>query len=73
MAVLYDLSAIYLYFCVYHTGLILNIVQNDDDDDARRYGSLVMPRHYIINDDLQRHFSSIFFFMTPHLGLDVES
>ena len=37
---------------------LLIIVQNDDD--ARRYGSLVTPRHYVINDDLGRHFSLIF-------------
>ena len=30
------------------------------DDDARHYGTLVTPRHYIINDDLRHHFSSIF-------------
>ena len=33
------------------------IVQNDDDDDARRYGTLETPRPYVINDDLGHHFS----------------
>ena len=38
---------------------LLIIVQNDDE--ARRYGSLVTLRRYVINDDLQSHFSLIFF------------
>ena len=48
---------------------LLNIVQNDDDDEAGRYGSLVTPRCYVINDDLHHHFSAIFSnsFMTPPL------
>ena len=48
---------------------LLIIVQNDDD--ARRYGYLVMLMRYVINDDLQRHFSLIFsnLLMTPPLGI----
>ena len=53
---------------------LLIVVQNDDDDDARCYGYLVMPRRYVINDDLWRHFSLIFSnpLMTPPLGLLAE-
>ena len=39
---------------------LLIIGQNEDDNDARRYGSLVTPRRYVINVDLRRHFSLIF-------------
>ena len=51
--------------------VLLFIVQNDDDDGARGYESLVTPRHYIINDDLSCHFSSIFSnpLMTPPLDM----
>ena len=41
---------------------LLIIVQNDDEDGVRHYGYLVMPRRYFINDNLRRHFSSIFSF-----------
>ena len=47
---------------------LLILAQNDDDGyDARRYGSLVTPRRYIINYILRCHFSSIFsnLLMTP--------
>ena len=37
--------------------VLLIIVQNDDD--ARRYGSLATPRRYLISDVLRHHFSSI--------------
>ena len=40
--------------------VLLIIVQNDDDYDARGYGSLVMSRRYAIIDVLRRHFSLIF-------------
>ena len=49
-------------------GMVLLItVQNDDVDDARHQGSLVMPISHVINDGLRRHFSSIFSnsLMTP--------
>ena len=50
---------------------LLTIVQGDDDNDARHCGFLVTPRHYVINDGLQRHFSSIFsnLLMTPPLSV----
>ena len=40
---------------------LLIIVQNDDGDDPRHYGSLVALRSYIINDSLQRHNSLTFY------------
>ena len=49
---------------------LLIVVQNDNNNDARRYGYLVMPRRYVINEDLQRHFSLILSkpLMTPPLA-----
>ena len=41
---------------IYDWLALLIIVQNGDDNDPKRYGSLVMPRAYFINDDLERHF-----------------
>ena len=51
---------------------LLITVQNDDDDDARHSGSLLMPKTSCHNDILERHFSSIFsnLLITPPLDLD---
>ena len=45
---------------IYDGPALLIIVQNDNDDDAWCYGSLVTPRRNIRNDNLRRHFSTIF-------------
>ena len=57
-----------------HFFIIFPLIVVQNDDDARHYGSLVMPRRYVINDDLRRHFSSIFSnpLMTPPLDLNSE-
>ena len=56
---------------MWHMGWLIIFLESDDDDDARRYGSLMTPRRYIINDDLRHHFSLIFSnsLMTPPLGM----
>ena len=49
--------------------VLLITVQNDDEDDARCWGSLVMPRCHVI----KHHFSLIFYnsLMTPPLAPEV--